>query len=234
MHELAILAIVVVAIMAATTIVAGHVGRALRRIEYILVAASVLTTLFAMAFVGAEVLMRYAFNAPIPGHLEGSELLMPIIVFLAISYTQATRGHVGMDLVLDMLALGMIVPVLPKLVVDFVGGVARKLGYAVAQASSGAEFTQLVETFAPSMILLELHLPDTDGVELLRSLEARGSTAGVVLMSGVEDRVLAAAHELGSEVVRALVRLDQLGGVQVADRIGREIAELTESPVHIL
>jgi TRAP-type C4-dicarboxylate transport system permease small subunit len=28
---------------------------------------------------------------------------MPIIVFLAISYTQATRGHVGMDLVLDML-----------------------------------------------------------------------------------------------------------------------------------
>jgi TRAP-type C4-dicarboxylate transport system permease small subunit len=104
MHELAVLAIVVVAIMAVTTIVAGYVGRALRQIEYVLVAVSVLTTLFAMAFVGAEVLMRYAFNAPIPGHLEGSELLMPIIVFLAISYTQATRGHVGMDLVLDMLA----------------------------------------------------------------------------------------------------------------------------------
>lgn len=104
MHELAVLAIVVVAIMAVTTIVAGHVGRALRQIEYVLVGASVLTTLFAMAFVGAEVLMRYVFNAPIPGHLEGSELLMPIIVFLAISYTQATRGHVGMDLVLDMLA----------------------------------------------------------------------------------------------------------------------------------
>jgi TRAP-type C4-dicarboxylate transport system permease small subunit len=104
MHELAVLAIVVVAIMAVTTIIAGHVGRALRQIEYVLVGASVLTTLFAMAFVGAEVLMRYVFNAPIPGHLEGSELLMPIIVFLAISYTQATRGHVGMDLVLDMLA----------------------------------------------------------------------------------------------------------------------------------
>jgi TRAP-type C4-dicarboxylate transport system permease small subunit len=47
--------------------------------------------------------MRYLFNAPIPGHLEGSELLMPMIVFLALSYTQATHGHVGMDLVLDML-----------------------------------------------------------------------------------------------------------------------------------
>ena len=26
---------------------------------------------------------------------------MPIIVFLGLSYTQATHGHVGMDLVLD-------------------------------------------------------------------------------------------------------------------------------------
>jgi TRAP-type C4-dicarboxylate transport system permease small subunit len=29
---------------------------------------------------------------------------VPVIVFLAISYTQATRGHVGMDLVLDALS----------------------------------------------------------------------------------------------------------------------------------
>ena len=56
-----------------------------------------------MLFVGAEVMMRYVFNSPIPGHLEVSELLMPIIVFLGLSYTQATHGHVGMDLVLDSL-----------------------------------------------------------------------------------------------------------------------------------
>ncbi|NJM28169.1 MAG: TRAP transporter small permease subunit, partial [Pseudanabaena sp. RU_4_16] len=58
-----------------------------------------------MMFVSAEVLMRYGFNSPIPGHLELSELLMPIIVFLALSYTQATHGHVGMDFLLDALAL---------------------------------------------------------------------------------------------------------------------------------
>jgi TRAP-type C4-dicarboxylate transport system permease small subunit len=106
-YELAILAVVVVALMAAITLVAGLAGRALRVIEYILLVGSVLTVLFVMFFVGAEVLMRYAFNKPIPGHLEGSELLGPIIVFLALSYTQATRGHVGMDLVLDALAPGI-------------------------------------------------------------------------------------------------------------------------------
>ena len=101
MYELTILAVVVVALMVATTLVAGLVGRALRLVEYVLVTGSVLVILFVMFFVGAEVLMRYAFDSPIPGHLEGAELMGPIIVFLALSYTQATHGHVGMDLVLD-------------------------------------------------------------------------------------------------------------------------------------
>src|SRR3990172_7920354 len=90
--------------MVATTFVAGPAGRALRVVEYVLLVGAVLVVLLVMFFVGAEVLMRYAFNSPIPGHLEGAELLAPIIVFLALSYTQATHGHVGMDLVLDALA----------------------------------------------------------------------------------------------------------------------------------
>ncbi len=106
MQELAIFVLVVVAAMAATTLAAGLVGRALWLVEYVLVGVSVVVLLFVMFFVGAEVLMRYAFNSPIPAHLELSELLMPIIVFLAVSYTQATHGHVGMDLVLDALSPG--------------------------------------------------------------------------------------------------------------------------------
>jgi TRAP-type C4-dicarboxylate transport system permease small subunit len=102
--ELAVLAAVVLACMAATTLVANAAGRVLVAVEYALVMGSVLVILFVTAFVGAEVIMRYAVNAPIPGHLELAELMMPPIVFLALSYTQATRGHVGMDLLLDALA----------------------------------------------------------------------------------------------------------------------------------
>lgn len=104
MYELAILMVVVVVCMAATTSAVNAVGRGLLAVEYVLVTGSVLVILFVMAFVGAEVVMRYVFNSPIPGHLELSELMMPIIVFLAISYTQATHGHVGMDLLLDSLS----------------------------------------------------------------------------------------------------------------------------------
>lgn len=107
MYELAILVAVVVCLMAATTVVAGAIGRALLVVEYVLLGGAVLVVLFIMFFVCAEVLMRYAFDSPIPGHLEGSELAAPIIVFLGLSYTQATHGHVGMDLVLDALSPGV-------------------------------------------------------------------------------------------------------------------------------
>ena len=104
MHELVVLMLVVVALMVATTVVATVLSPVIRIVETVLLSGAILIIVFVMFFVGAEVIMRYAFNAPIAGHLEGSELLLPVIVFLAISYTQATRGHVGMDLLLDMLA----------------------------------------------------------------------------------------------------------------------------------
>ena len=104
MHELVVLLLVVVALLVATTVVATVLSPVIRIVETVLLSGAILIIVFVMFFVGAEVIMRYAFNAPIAGHLEGSELLLPVIVFLAISYTQATRGHVGMDLLLDMLA----------------------------------------------------------------------------------------------------------------------------------
>ena len=103
MYELAILTVVVAAFMVVTAAAIRFVGPALRMIEYLLLCGSILVILFIAFFVGAEVFMRYVFNAPIQGHLELSELMLPIIVFLALSYTQATHGNIGMDLVLDAL-----------------------------------------------------------------------------------------------------------------------------------
>jgi TRAP-type C4-dicarboxylate transport system permease small subunit len=106
-RELAVLAAAIVVVMAATALATDRIGRALRSVENALAQVSAAIILFVMLFVAAEVTMRYAFNSPIPGHLEGSELLVTIIVFLALSYTQATNGNVGMDLVLDALAPGV-------------------------------------------------------------------------------------------------------------------------------
>jgi EAL domain-containing protein (putative c-di-GMP-specific phosphodiesterase class I)/CheY-like chemotaxis protein len=83
-------------------------------------------------------------------------------------------------------------------VVDFITAAAHQLDYTVASAGTAAEFLTLVDSFRPSLIVMDLHLPDGDGVELLRMLVARGFKAPILIMSGVDERVLAAAHELGT------------------------------------
>lgn len=85
------------------TIAAAKVGAVLSKIERVLTLGSTALILITMAFVCAEVFMRYVMNAPIPGHMELSQLFVPVIVFFAIAYTQSQEGHVGMTLIIDSL-----------------------------------------------------------------------------------------------------------------------------------
>jgi two-component system, OmpR family, response regulator len=43
----------------------------------------------------------------------------------------------------------------------------------IETAGSGAEALDLVDTFMPDLLVLDLHLPDTDGFALLAQLRAR-------------------------------------------------------------
>jgi C4-dicarboxylate transporter DctQ subunit len=60
--------------------------------------ASVFIIMFLMFFASAEIIGRYVFNFPIPGHVEIVELIMAGVVFFGIAYTQRVDGHVRMEL----------------------------------------------------------------------------------------------------------------------------------------
>jgi TRAP-type C4-dicarboxylate transport system permease small subunit len=77
---------------------AGYARRGLEAVETVLNLLSAVTLFLLMFYVTAEVLMRYLFNRPLPGHLEATQLMIAPAVFLALSWVQARRGHVGMDL----------------------------------------------------------------------------------------------------------------------------------------
>jgi CheY-like chemotaxis protein len=51
----------------------------------------------------------------------------------------------------------------------------------------------------PTVIMLDLKMPGTDGVQLLRSLAADNCSAHVVLTSGSDEKILEAAMQLGRE-----------------------------------
>ena len=103
MLELLYTAIVVLVVGIVLTVLATKAGFLLSKIEHYLTYAATALIIGIMVYVCAEVVMRYVFNSPLPGHLEGSELFVPIIVFFAISYTQSQNGHVGMTVVVESL-----------------------------------------------------------------------------------------------------------------------------------
>lgn len=77
-------------------------------------------------------------------------------------------------------------------------GIAEALGYEVAEASDARQFDQVYEDFHPDLIMLDLGMPGTDGVELLRRLAAADhAQCGVILISGRGKKLLVTAERLG-------------------------------------
>src|SRR3712207_8313737 len=57
-------------------------------------------------------------------------------------------------------------------------------GYEVRSASHGARAEELFQTWRPAVVLLDLLLPDIDGVELLRRMKAVDPNPEVIVISG--------------------------------------------------
>ena len=73
-------------------------------------------------------------------------------------------------------------------------------GLKSAVAPTGAAAIQYLETLSPKAILLDLHLPDMDGCELLKSIrqDSRSRTIPVIVLTGsTADRHRTEAHQLG-------------------------------------
>ena len=61
--------------------------------------------------------------------------------------------------------------------------VLRADGIRTVEATSGAEAVELAEQALPDVILLDLQLPDMDGIEVVRELKARDSTSQIPVVA---------------------------------------------------
>ena len=64
---------------------------------------------------------------------------------------------------------------------------ARKLGFEVMSIHDSNRFEQGLEQFRPTIIFLDITMPDRDGVELVGHLAARNYAGQVVIMSGKNE-----------------------------------------------
>jgi EAL domain-containing protein (putative c-di-GMP-specific phosphodiesterase class I)/ActR/RegA family two-component response regulator len=82
-------------------------------------------------------------------------------------------------------------------VCTFIRKVGEGGGFQVLTAANAATFKQSYKSFQPSLIVLDLVIPGTDGVELLRFLAQEQSKSAILVVSGAEKRVVLTTERLG-------------------------------------
>ena len=81
---------------------------------------------------------------------------------------------------------------------SLISDVADELGFAVFATSEAEGFLAAYHDFQPTLVVLDLVMADVDGVELLRTLAKRRCAAKVMVMSGLDAKVLKTAERLGT------------------------------------
>jgi DNA-binding response OmpR family regulator len=106
-------------------------------------------------------------------------------------------------------------------------------GYQVVEADSGAEALRQVEQVRPSIVLLEVTLPDAAGFDICRELRKIDTGVPVIMMSSRADEIdVVVALEIGADdYVSKPLRLRELVARMAAHlrRTRLETAETTRS-----
>jgi len=106
-------------------------------------------------------------------------------------------------------------------------------GYQVVEADTGAEGLRQLDALHPSLVLLEVTLPDASGFDVCRELRKKDTAVPVIMMSSRSDEIDAVvALEIGADdyVVKPL-RLRELAARIAAHlrRMRMESAEATRN-----
>ncbi|MCS6882025.1 MAG: EAL domain-containing response regulator [Oscillochloridaceae bacterium] len=80
-----------------------------------------------------------------------------------------------------------------------ISAIATLSGLDTRYTSRPQEFFQAVEEWNPTHIALDLIMPQMDGIQVIQNLALLGCTAGIIITSGVDARVLDAAGRLAAE-----------------------------------
>lgn len=82
----------------------SRADRALYKLESLLALVSGIAVLSLMFLAVFSVGGRNLFNRPLPGYVDWIELVMPLIAFMGVAYTQRDGGHIRMDILVGRLS----------------------------------------------------------------------------------------------------------------------------------
>jgi two-component system response regulator VicR len=80
---------------------------------------------------------------------------------------------------------------------DFVQQVAEAAGFEVVVAQTHEQFRAAYDSFKPTAIMIDLVMPDVDGIALLGILAEADCQAKIFIMSGYHPELLKSGFRLG-------------------------------------
>lgn len=83
-------------------------------------------------------------------------------------------------------------------VVNFLKEVAEITGYEVSAATSGKQLLEAIAETSPNVIILDMVMPDMDGIETLGKLATRKCSSAIILVTGFQKDYLETANILGT------------------------------------
>ncbi|GAB2176690.1 EAL domain-containing response regulator [Dongia sp. agr-C8] len=81
---------------------------------------------------------------------------------------------------------------------NFVQHVAESVGMQAVGAVSGSDALNKLKTLSPTIIVMDMQMPNGDGVQLIQGLAGLGIQAKIVIISGADTRLL----EVSAEIAR--------------------------------
>ncbi len=119
---------------------------------------------------------------------------------------------------------------------DFLESVFREAGYETRPFLSGAEFLEAAEALPGGCVVLDVKLPGTDGLEVLKALSSRRAEMPVVMISGksgIPDAVEAMKAGAVDFVVKPGEPAELRRAVEDAFRVAAELEEKTARDRHV-
>lgn len=81
------------------------------------------------------------------------------------------------------------------MVAKTISEVASREGFLTELTHNAVDFFLKLDSFRPDVIILDLIMPEMDGIEVLTKLEKMNCTSSIIISSGVDIKVLSAAAE---------------------------------------
>jgi DNA-binding response OmpR family regulator len=82
-------------------------------------------------------------------------------------------------------------------IAEFVGQVGEGLGYEVRVTSDVESFKASFEGYSPDVVVLDVVMPEIDGIEIVKYLAANNCEARILVISGYAQRYLDNTKVLG-------------------------------------